>query len=36
MMDDGTYGDILSKISKKGYDLNRIKKYPQVTFDKKQ
>jgi apolipoprotein D and lipocalin family protein len=25
-MDDGTYGEILSKISKQGYDLNRIKK----------
>jgi hypothetical protein len=34
-MDDGTYGEILSKISKQGYDLNRIKKYPQVTLDKK-
>ena len=30
-MDDGTYGEILSKISKQGYDLDRIKKYPQVT-----
>ena len=35
-MDDGTYREILSKISKQGYDLNRIKKYPQVTPDKKQ
>jgi apolipoprotein D and lipocalin family protein len=35
-MDDGTYGEILSKISKQGYDLGRIKKYPQVAFDKKQ
>ena len=35
-MDDGTYGEILRKISKQGYDLNRIKKYPQVTSDEKQ
>ncbi|MCG6536783.1 MAG: lipocalin family protein, partial [Syntrophales bacterium LBB04] len=35
-MDDGTYKEILNKISKQGYDLNRIKKYPQVTFAKKQ
>jgi len=35
-MDDGTYGEILRKISKQGYDLNWIKKYPQVTIDEKQ
>ncbi len=35
-MDDGTYKEILSKISMQGYDLGRIKQYPQVTFDKKQ
>lgn len=34
-MNYGTYGEILSKISKQGYDLDRIKKYPQVAFDKK-
>jgi apolipoprotein D and lipocalin family protein len=34
-MDDGTYREILSKISKQGYDLNRIKEYPQITLDKK-
>jgi apolipoprotein D and lipocalin family protein len=34
-MDDGTYADMLSRISKQGYDLDRIKKYPQVTVDKK-
>jgi apolipoprotein D and lipocalin family protein len=34
-MNDETYTDILSKISKQGYDLDRIIKYPQVTVDKK-
>ena len=33
-MDDGTYREILNKISRQGYDINRIKKYPQVTLDK--
>ena len=33
-MDDGTYREILNKISQQGYDINRIKKYPQVTLDK--
>ena len=35
-MDDGTYREILIKISKQGYDLGRVKKYPQVIFDKQQ
>lgn len=35
-MDDGIYGEILSRISKQGYDLSRIKKYPQVALDNKQ
>ena len=34
-MDEGTYNDILKKISKQGYDLERIKKYPQINSDKK-
>ena len=34
-MDDETYGEIMSKISKQGYDLGRIKKYPQLTLEKK-
>jgi len=34
-MDDGTYADMLSKISKQGYNLDRIKKYVQIPFDKK-
>ena len=33
-MDDGTYREILRRISQQGYDINRIKKYPQVTLDK--
>lgn len=33
-MDDGTYREILNKISQQGYDINRIKKYPQVTLGK--
>ena len=34
-MDDGTYGDLLTRISKQGYDLGRIRKYPQIALDKK-
>jgi apolipoprotein D and lipocalin family protein len=34
-MEDGAYREILSKISKQGYDLDRIQKYPQITLDKK-
>jgi len=30
-MDDGTYEEIMKKIAKQGYDLDRIKKYPQIT-----
>jgi apolipoprotein D and lipocalin family protein len=33
-MDEGTYREIMSKISKQGYNLDRIKKYLQVTLDK--
>lgn len=29
-VDEGTYGEIMKKITKQGYDLSRIKKYPQV------
>jgi len=29
-LEAGTYGEILERIAKQGYDLNRIKKYPQV------
>lgn len=35
-MDDGIYGEILSRISKQRYDLDRIKKYPRIILDKKQ
>lgn len=31
-MDDGTYREILSRISQQGYDISRIKKYPQVKL----
>lgn len=33
-MDDETYGELLNKISKQGYNLDRIKKYPQITLNK--
>lgn len=33
-MDDGAYRDIMIKVSKQGYDITRIKKYPQVTLSK--
>jgi apolipoprotein D and lipocalin family protein len=34
-MEDGTYREILTNISKQKYDLARIQKYPQITVDKK-
>jgi apolipoprotein D and lipocalin family protein len=33
-MDDGAYREILRRISQQGYDINRIKRYPQVTLEK--
>ena len=33
-MDDGAYREILRRISQQGYDINRIKKYPQVKLGK--
>jgi apolipoprotein D and lipocalin family protein len=33
-MDDGIYGELLNKIAKQGYDLDRIKKFPQVTLNR--
>jgi apolipoprotein D and lipocalin family protein len=33
-MDDETYRELLNKISKQGFNLDRIKKYPQVTLNK--
>jgi apolipoprotein D and lipocalin family protein len=34
-MEEETYREIGSRISKQGYDLDRIKKYPQITLDRK-
>jgi apolipoprotein D and lipocalin family protein len=33
-MDDETYRELLNKISKQGYNLDRIKRFPQVTMNK--
>jgi apolipoprotein D and lipocalin family protein len=33
-MDDETYRELLNKISKQGFNLDRIKKFPQVTMSK--
>lgn len=33
-MDAGIYSEILTRISKQGYDIKRIAQYPQVSLDK--